>query len=99
MSPKLKVIIPATVNAMPNYDWDGDGVSNSKEVWRGTSPCQYNAAVVYVPYVKAPQRLPHVAYTAYTYTPPPPPKPRCPYGYPYYHPFNGLCYANPVGAW
>lgn len=83
----------AQVSSMPGYDWDGDGVSNSAEVQRGTSPCSYDA-VRYV--YQAPQRLPHVN-TRPVYVPPTPPAPVCPYGYPYYHPGNGLCYANPVG--
>ncbi len=87
----------AHVNSMPGYDWDDDGVSNYAEVQRGTSPCHYNA----VHYVhQTTQRLPHVSTNTHpVYVPPVPPAPVCPYGYPYYHRGNGLCYANPVGRY
>lgn len=71
------------MRAMPHHDWDGDGVTNHNEVYRGTNPCVSNAA----------KRLPHVD------APAPAPRTQCPAGYPYYHPHNGLCYANPIGGW
>lgn len=79
------------VNLMPSADWDGDGVHNRNEVYYGSNPC-----------VAGSVRLPHVVHVAPT---PPPvihtitPGYQCPYGYPYYHPGNGLCYANPIGGY
>ena len=90
------------VTAWPNYDWDGDGVTNLVEWRQGTNPCVSNAVVVYQPVRPRVYRLPHVVNT---YTPPPrrvvvqpvTVLPRvCPAGYPYFHPGNGQCYANPV---
>jgi len=97
------------VTAAPHYDWDGDGVSNLVEWRRGTNPCV--APVVYqqpvTVYVQPrTHRLPHVANTLPTATvqrtrplrsaPVVQTVAACPAGYPYAHPSNGLCYANPV---
>lgn len=86
------------VHNHPNSDWDGDGFSNLTELYNGTSPCVRNVLVV-VPAPK-PDRLPHVG--GPVHQPPvvvPAPTPTCPAGYPYFHPGNGQCYANPVSPW
>jgi len=94
----------------PHYDWDGDGVTNMVEYRQGTNPCVFNGTVVYqAPRVRTTtviHRLPHVVNT---YTPPQRqvvrplttplrsvPARVCPAGYPYFHPANGQCYANPI---
>jgi hypothetical protein len=89
----------AQVNGMAYLDWDHDGIANAAEVRQGTSPCDVNS-IQRLPHVTqhSTHRLPHVNTTSYTvYVAPRPPTPVCPYGYPYYHAGNGLCYANPVG--
>ena len=102
----------AHVNAAPNLDWDGDGATNANEVWAGSNPCvarvvTYTYVAPKPVYVAPPTtRLPHVTtYVAPTTTTRlphvttyvAPTRPACPHGYPYYHPGNGKCYANPVG--
>lgn len=72
----------------PNGDWDRDRVSNTTEIAQGTDPCNK--------YSYYSQRLPHVD-APYVQIDKPAPGYQCPYGYPYYHPATGLCYANPVG--
>lgn len=85
----------AHVHNHPNGDWDRDGFSNRTELYNGTNPCTANVVIVVPTHV--PDRLPHVG--GPTHQPPgvvPAPTPTCPPGYPYYHPANGKCYANPI---
>ena len=82
------------VRSDPYGDWDRDGHSNHYEVSYGWNPC--STQQVRLPHVTSPppQRLPHVVVA-----PTPAPRPLCPAGYPYYHPGNGKCYANPINPW
>ena len=87
----------------PWGDWDGDGRSNYSEVNHGTNPCRYDGYVyVYTQPAPTQQRLPHVGGPSHapapTYTAPAPTHNPCPAGYPYFHPHNGKCYANPVNT-
>lgn len=69
-------------------DWDGDGIYNINDA----SPCTYNARVHYpAPQVQTQRQLPHVSNNTYT-----PTSYTCPAGYPYFHPGNNRCYANPT---
>lgn len=75
----------------PNGDWDHDGRSNHYEFQTGTNPC-VAASVFYTHPVPDPTPHAAIATDKDDYNP-------CPAGYPYYHPENGQCYANPVKPW
>lgn len=87
------------VRLNPWGDWDHDGLSNHYEVSVGSNPCvarHYHQTYTYVYTTPAPRQLPHVGGPSPTtgvnsYS--------CPAGYPYYHPANGQCYANPINPW
>jgi hypothetical protein len=87
------------VNLNPYGDWDHDGRSNQYEVHVGSNPCvahTYHYTYTHTYTQSTPQQLPHVGGPGATgvnsYDP-------CPAGYPYYHPQNGQCYANPIKPW
>ena len=83
------------VNAYPYQDWDGDGVNNHTEAINGRNPCVADTYYYTHTYTHTTTTtLPHVGGSSATYTHNP-----CPAGYPYFHPPNGQCYANPVKPW
>lgn len=55
----------ADVNAQPNHDWDGDGISNIQELRNGTNPCVSNRRVRQLPRVGTPHPNCPVGYPHY----------------------------------